>query len=301
MQMVADKLRFFFIWEQDNTYQSYIRPNWGKYNIKTIISDQFEAIAYRWKMVQPTDMQKYFDGKWMKANILENHGPLCGSYKAHENGDFRSEGDSPAFIYLIDTGLGCTEHPDWGSWGGRYVKVRENTWLDPVPEKGYEYPKGRWYGSNGWGRSSLRPGSKSTKENRDIYFKQIYRWSDAMQNDFAARAEWCVKPYSEANHAPAVKLATANNVTASKGDKVKLSAKGTTDPDGNQLTYHWWQYNEACSYHKSVNIKDCNKQDAVITIPKNAKPGDAIHIVCQVSDDGIPVLTRYQRVIITIK
>jgi hypothetical protein len=43
MDEVAKKLRFFFIWEQDSTYQSYIRPHWGKYKITTIISDQFEG------------------------------------------------------------------------------------------------------------------------------------------------------------------------------------------------------------------------------------------------------------------
>jgi Protein of unknown function (DUF1593) len=30
------------------------------------------------------------------------------------------EGDTPSFLYLIDNGLSMLEHPDWGSWGGRY-------------------------------------------------------------------------------------------------------------------------------------------------------------------------------------
>ena len=130
MAEVANKMRFYFIWEQDTTYQAYIRPHWGKYNIPTIISDQFEAIAYRWKQILPTEMQKYFEGAWMKENILENHGPLCTLYKAHTNesegfddGDFRSEGDSPAFLHTIVTGLRNMESPNWGGWGGRYVRV----------------------------------------------------------------------------------------------------------------------------------------------------------------------------------
>lgn len=81
MAEVAGKLRFFFIWEQDSTYQSYIRQHWGKYNILTIISDQFEAIAYRWKMVQPAEVQPYFEGPWMRQNILQGHGALCSMYK----------------------------------------------------------------------------------------------------------------------------------------------------------------------------------------------------------------------------
>ena len=300
MKTVADKLRFFFIWEQDSTYQAYIRPHWGKYNIKTIISDQFEAIAYRWKMVQPEEMRKYYKGDWMKKNILEGHGALCSSYKAHENGDFRSEGDSPAFLHTINVGLRNLENPSWGGWGGRYRRVRENTYLDPVPVKGYEYPEGRWYGENGWGRCSLRPGSTATEEERRAYFKPMWRWSKAVQNDFAARADWCVKSYEEANHAPVVMLAHAADLQSQGGNVLKLSAEGTQDPDGNNLTYFWWQYVEAGTYNGNVEIKDSQKMNALVSVPDDALPGETIHIICEVTDDGKPQLTRYQRVVIKI-
>ncbi len=307
MDYVAKKMRFFFIWEQDKTYQEYIRPHWGKYNILTIIADQFEAIAYRWKMVQPEKEQKYFSGPWMKENILENHGPLCASYKAHTageagfvEGDFRSEGDSPAYMHTIVTGLRNLDNPDWGGWGGRYVKVRENTWLDKVPVEGYEYPE-RWWGNSGWGRASLRPGSTVSLEKRAEYFKPMWMWSIPFQNDFAARADWCVKSYKDANHPPVVVLAHPANLEAHSGEKIKLSAKGTTDPDGDTLTYNWWQYQDAGSYNGTAIIKDSNKQSTSFTIPKDAVKGNTIHIICEVKDSGTPQLTRYQRVIITIK
>ena len=86
MEYVANKLRFFFIWEQDSTYQAYIRPHWGKYNIPTIICDQFWAIAYQWDKILPDDKLKYFKADWMKSHILEGHGSLCSLYKAHEEG-----------------------------------------------------------------------------------------------------------------------------------------------------------------------------------------------------------------------
>ena len=89
MEYVANKIRLYLIWEQDSTYQAYIRPNWGKYNILTIISDQFEAIAYRWKTIQPEEMLPYFEATWMKENILVNHGALCSLYKSHKEGERR--------------------------------------------------------------------------------------------------------------------------------------------------------------------------------------------------------------------
>jgi hypothetical protein len=307
MEYVANKIRFFFIWEQDSTYQAYIRPHWGKYNIPTIISDQFIAIFYHWKKYLPADKQAYLVGSWMKANILENHGPLCALYKArkegdkgYEEGDFRSEGDSPAFLHTIPNGLRSTESPNWGGWGGRYVKVRENTWLDPVQEPGYQYPESRWYTSTAWGRQRLRKNIKNDKE-LTAYLKPIWRWSEAFQNDWAARADWCVKSYDQANHAPVVKLAHALDLKVRPGEKVSLSAKGTMDPDDDALSYRWWQYQEADTYDGIVEIENPDRQETSLTIPSDANQGDTIHIICEVTDNGTPPLTRYQRIVARIQ
>ena len=309
MTEVAGKLRFFFIWEQDSTYQAYIRPHWGRFNIPTIISDQFEAIAYRWKNIQPEEMIKYFSEAWMNENILSDHGKLCSLYEAHKNGDdgfddgdFRSEGDSPAFLHTIVTGLRNLEAPDWGGWGGRYVRVRENTWLDPVPVADYKYPEGRWYTGSAWGREATRQGAtSSTNIQYREYFKQIWRWSDVLQNDFAARADWCVSNYDEVNHPPVVKLANNPDITAKPGSQIRLSAKGTSDPDGDKLSYSWWQYEEADTYPGTVSIENSTGQEASLTVPADALNGQSIHIVCEVKDDGSPQLTRYQRVVIKVK
>jgi hypothetical protein len=308
MAGVAKKIRFFFIWEQDSTYQAYIRPHWRKYEIPTIISDQFEAIAYRWKNCQPGEMHQYFDGAWMKENILINHGPLCSLYKAHKNGDnefddgdFRSEGDSPAFLHTIVTGLRNLESPDWGGWGGRYMRIRENTWLDPVPVAGYKYPEGRWYSSSAWGRNSLRKGTATTETQRQEYFKPIWRWSAAFQNDFASRADWCVKSFEEANHPPVVLLGHAPDLKAQPGAAVKLNAQGTGDPDGDKLSTHWWQYEEADIYQGTIDIQNAGQQNASFTVPGDADGGETVHIICEVTDNGTPPLTRYQRVVIEIE
>lgn len=304
MAQVAKKIRFFFIWEQDNTYQTYIRPQWGKFNMPTIISDQFIAIFYHWKKYLPADKQAYLVGSWMKANILENHGPLCALYEAHEKGDggfdegdFRSEGDSPAFLHTIPTGLRSMESPDWGGWGGRYVRIRDNTWLDPVSEPGYQYPEGRWYTSSAWGRTRLK---KEIPNDAELvaYLRPIWRWIDALQNDFAARADWCVKPYDQANHPPVVKLANALDLNVRPGKEVSLSARGTTDPDRDKLAFYWWPYREAGSYDGRIEIRDAGKQDASFTVPDDVHRGETIHVICEVTDTGTPPLTRYQRVVV---
>lgn len=307
MESVANKLRFFFIWEQDTTYQSYIRPHWGKYKIPTIISDQFIAIFYRWKKYLPDKQQSFLAGSWMQPNILKDHGPLCALYPAHtgddkgfDAGDFRSEGDSPAFLHTIPVGLRSMESPGWGGWGGRYVKVRENTWLDPVADPNYRYPDGRWYGNSAWGRSRLRENRPNDAELTQ-YVKPIWRWMEAMQNDFASRADWCVKSFAEANHPPMVKLAMPLDLQVQAGKEVSLSAHGSIDPDGDQLSYRWWHYQEAGTFPHPIQIRDAAQQDASFSVPESARQGETIHLICEVTDNGTPALTRYQRVVIQVK
>jgi hypothetical protein len=314
MAEVAGKIRFFFIWEQDPAYQEYIRPNWGKYDILTIISDQFWAIAYQWNKILPEDKQDYFRAAWMKTNILEEHGALCSLYKAHAPGshglsgdtlfnvgDFRSEGDSPAFLHNIPTGLGNMEFPGYGGWGGRYVKVRNNTWLDPVPVPGYAYPEGRWYTGTAWGRNYMRETYPENKDQMFAYFRPLARWTDAMQNDFAARADWCVKPYDEANHQPIVKLDHRPDLSAKPGSTIQLSARGSYDPDGDELNYKWWYYKEAGDYHGELEIGNADQQNVSLTMPEDAASGETIHIICEVSDSATPQLTRYKRVVLTVE
>ncbi|GAA4462298.1 DUF1593 domain-containing protein [Novipirellula rosea] len=305
MAEVAKKIRFYFIWEQDETYQRYIRPHWGKYGIQTIISDQFIALFYHWKKYVPEEQQSYLAAEWMKVNLLEGHGPLCSLYKAHtkedkgfSEGDFRSEGDSPAFFYNIPNGLRSDESPGWGGWGGRFVRVRENTWLDPVSESGYEYPAGRWYTGSAWGRQRLKK-EISGDEALVSYLKPQWRWIDALQNDFAARADWCVKEFDEANHHPVVKVDGKLNRNVKPGEVVQLDATAT-DPDGDELTVRWWQYWETDSAEATVRIKDGDSANNASFIVPN-ESGNEVHIIVEVTDSGTPPLVRYQRIVCQIE
>ncbi|MFN3148859.1 DUF1593 domain-containing protein [Bremerella sp.] len=305
MAEVAKKIRLYLIWEQDDTYQNYIRPHWQEYGIQTIISDQFIALFYKWKQYVPSDEQAYLVGSWMRANILENHGPLCSLYKAHEKddkefnvGDFRSEGDTPAFLFNIPNGLRSDEAPNYGGWGGRFVKVRENTWLDPVAETGYQYPEGRWYGNSAWGRQRLALGKPNDAE-LVAYLKPQWRWIGAIQNDFAARADWCIEPYGGANHAPQIKLKGKPNRKVNPGETVLLKATAT-DPDNDKLTCRWWHYNEADSVTRHVAIaKSHSANDASFVVPNDR--GKQIHIVLEVKDHGTPPLVSYQRIVCEIQ
>ncbi len=129
----------------------------------------------------------------------------------------------------------------------------------------------------------------------------MWRWTDALQNDFAARADWCVNSYAEANHPPVVVLGHAADLEVRPGATVKLGAQGTSDPDGDKLEYRWWQYREAGTYNGTVEIRDARKQNASFTVPGDVGRGKTVHIICEATDNGAPQLTRYQRVVVEIE
>lgn len=299
MEEAAAKMRLYLIWEQDGTYQKYIRPNWEHYNIPTIISDQFDCIAYIWPKVLPSEVKKYFEASWMNEHILKGHGALCRVY-VNNNGAYNAEGDTPAFLHCIPNGLRSLESPGNGGWGGRYVKVRNNVWMDPPPAAGYTHPSGQWGFSNSWSKmmeNYIAPGQVVIRTN---YFKPVWRWLGEVQADFAARADWCVKGYASANHHPVVRLKdTPFDIVAQAGSKVVLDASPTTDPDGDELTFRWWHYSEAGTY-EGETLAGSDRATTTITIPEDARPGETIHMICEVSDSGTPSLTRYQRVVITV-
>ena len=297
MAEVAAKLRIFLIWEQDGSYQAYIRPVWEPLQVLTINSDQFDCIAYEWPNDLPASLKaSHFNSPWVANNIVNGHGALCAAY-VNNNGAFNAEGDTPSFLHSIPNGLRSTESPGWGGWGGRYVKVRNNMWMDIPPAAGWTHPTGRWFIDNSWAKELLK--SQYSQSFRENYFKPIWRWLSAVQNDMAARADWCVMNYASANHHPIVRLKTPLDVNAAPGTQVTLDATPTTDPDGNTLNFRWWNYSEADSYAGAA-LPESTSAKTTVTVPAGAQVGDEIHMICEVTDTGTPPLTRYQRVVIHV-
>jgi hypothetical protein len=270
VEKVSQKAVVYIILDQDDTFRKYIEPNWPKLQVLGSFR-QFGVLAYGWASSMPPAMRVFFERPWLEGNITVNRGPLAGAYEPN-NGAFRSEGDSPSYIHQIDVGLRSMENPSYGGWGGRFIQEKPDV-------------------TNVW---------KDAEDDGDLY-TPIWRWAEAFQHDWAARADWCVKPYREANHAPIVNLAVPKDIEAAPSSTVKLSVAGSSDPDGDKLSYSWWQYREPGTYKGELNIRDEDKAVASVQIPADAKPGETIHLVAGVTDSGKPPLTRYARVIVTVK
>lgn len=237
------------------------------------------------------------DNPWLDKHIRNDHGVLGA---LHPHTKYLMEGDTPSFFWLIPNGLNEPEHPNWGGWGGRYELYL------PPPKRYYHRPEirpiwtdaqdevqgvdGEWYTSN-----------QAT----------IWRWREGYQHDFAARMDWCVADeFSDANHAPKVvlygdKSLKTIHVTAKPGAEVQLDARGTTDPDGDPISYHWYPYREVGTYpieFGSRNFKLEGSDSAVATfVAPNTSEPKTIHIILEVKDGGQPALTSYRRTVVTIQ
>ena len=121
------------------------------------------------------------------------------------------------------------------------------------------------------------------------------------QRDFAARLKWSVTPvYRNANHNPSISARPGPAISARPGQLLHLRAV-TSDPDANKVTVFWWTWKDAGTYPGAVSIMNPHGAAIELRVPQDAKPGDQIQIIAEATDDGVPALTRYAKVVLTVR
>ncbi|MDO1513407.1 DUF1593 domain-containing protein [Maribacter confluentis] len=300
---LISKLRVYTISDQDDS-GIWIRNNFP--DLFYIVSPGDEYSQATW-----TGINAYIKGidnttisnKWLADNIQQNHGPLGTIYPDVAWG---VEGDTPAFLSLIPNGLNIAEHPELGGWGGRYelykpdfsktkeggsiVTIAPETrpiWTNAIDSYTPHVPKD-------YGRS-VRPDTITFTG----YKETLWRWRDDFQNDFAARMDWSIMSFEEANHPPTVILTHPDELTVKSGEGFMLDAFDSTDPDGDNLSFLWFQYPEISSYKKVINMGANNVHLVNLTAPEVSKK-ETLHFIVKVSDKGSPSLSRYKRVKVTV-
>lgn len=305
----------YMIVTQDDTYRDYISKSWP--DLRILHCTNIKGIAFKFNEERdPADSLYTFSGPWLKANLLDK-GPLCARYHtwfdghvypgeedksqfgahpelvgktwgglpAPEQYAMISEGDSPAFLHLIDKGLRSLENPSWGGWGGRFARNEASEFGD-----GLEYFQ-----------SAVDDDCGACAG----YAFQLTRWIRDVMNDLACRAAWCVEgDYACANHAPSVRVREGVDIDVAAGERVVLRADAD-DPDGDEVTLDWFRYHEADTYAGEVAL-EANGAEATLNVPADARSGDTIHVIVRASDASSddshdPYMAVYQRVVLTVQ
>ena len=213
----------------------------------------------------------------LQRDVLTGHGPLGALYPTN-TGLPQKEGDTPTFLYLVPTGMNHPEKPTWGSWAGRYG-LQEGALGKPYY---WANVKDDWQGT----------------VHRDNTLK---RWAVHLQNDFRARMDWCVHDFAGANHPPEPRVQGPLERDVKPGEQVILDARGSTDPDQQALKFEWLYHAEPGTYRGPLPaIAGAATAQASFVSPEEASAA-TLHFLLIVTDSGAPPLSRYQRVIVTVK
>lgn len=248
------------------------------------IAKNFPEVLYI-RAVKVYGWQPPKNGRYQREDI-QSHGPLGAVYPDTK---WATEGDTPAFMHVYPNGLNDPDEIDQGGWGGRFAWKKQINIKSMSGVKGEErkFDPYEMYGNTPDGT------------------KAIKRWSKGYDNDFAARMDWSItSKYEEANHHPVAILNGDTSrkvleIPASAGASIELSAKGSIDPDRNDLSYAWSYYKEPGTYGGSVEIKNGSSPTSTVSVPSDAA-GKTIHIILEIHDNGAPNLYAYRRAILKV-
>ena len=287
---------------QDNSFLDADIP--GKFpGIRCLRSDYGYASFMTAKMCQ-ADVLPMMQADYMYPHFKINHGPLMAKYGLYGDGtvivgecdrfqygliptihwyqdmeplhfnkyDILGEGDSGTYIPLFSN-FGLRGMEDWryGTMLG-VLHVQENKPAD---------------------LSSIMAGFGKRGPRVNPFLK-------AYHEDFAARADWCVKDYAEANHNPVVKL-SAYDVWAKPGETVCV--KGSV-ADVRPFEAKWWLYTEGSGYEGDfvrAEVKGDEELTLRFTVPSDAKAGDYFNLILEARNEHENPMTGYGQLIVTVK
>lgn len=213
---LRSRIRVYAISDQDDTGE-WIRYNYPDiFYICSIHAFSHYAVAgWRgmWEGLSHLAVEKV-SMPWIMQYI--KMGELGEVYPSRPYG---AEGDSPSFLYLIQNGLGDPEHPNYGSWGGRWSFANEGShhYADALDTFHMTYEQG----------SGNETSSQVT----------VARWRDHFQNDMAIRMQWSISPdFSNGTHPPVPivnghKGPVSLRMAVNPGSSVTFDASSTYDPD----------------------------------------------------------------------
>ena len=254
-------------------------------DLKPLSCEFYYGIYFSSRIMQE-DCIDMFQADWLKKNIKFDHGPLMSKYFLFGDGsyykgepdkyqfgihpvidwrnhgypltefepyEFLGEGDSCTYVQLFDVGLRGLQNHSYG------------TLLGKIFEDG------------------------SQKEpNKNPYNPFIKGY----QEEWAVRADWCVKDYDDCVHVPEIETGDKDLYVRS-GETVTLYAK----TQGDITSEKWVWLKDYSSYKGSNEIAFSNNK---FTVPEDAEAGDYFNVIYKVVAGKEKRITRYAQFIIHV-
>jgi Protein of unknown function (DUF1593) len=309
--------------DQDDTYRTYIHPNWPDIRL---LPAGFGGVAlgYEAQVSVSTPDSIYYSTEWTQANV-SSRGAFGALYRVwgdgkqmvkgdvfdyfglsgysaaqlqaqgyivwtppRPKGEFLGEGDTFTYLNLIDNGLAGYEDATPGGWAGRGLPAATAaTGQRPLPQ----------FTINTYD-DLLRLQEMAAARPRPPRPEPDF--TPAAEHDFAARLLWSVTPaYAAANHEPRVSMNGSARISARPGQTIQLDGVAS-DPDGNAVTVRWWRWKDVDTYPGQITFSNPDSLATNVRIPLDAAAGQTIQLMLEATDNGTPALTRYQRVVVSI-
>ena len=271
LKRFANKFRIYTITDQDMQYNMRMDRVCSSHMwLRQEFKDDLQFVWDEGTWQEQCELGKR---NWqLHQDNIQGKGALGREYPDYKWG---VEGDTPSFLYVMPNGLNDPEDPHQAGWAGYHERglcadsltTAWTSWQEPV--------------------ISISVG----------YMTRFY--PDEI-NDFMARMQWADE--GQGNHNPQVVINGCEglqpiHIQAKAGDSIRLDASSSIDPDGDKLTFLWWQQPEIGKAKATVNPS--NQSIATIQIPSEVT-SDTIHIICEVHDEGPFHLVSYRRIIFEI-
>lgn len=271
LKRFANKFRIYTITDQDMQYNMRMDRVCSSHMwLRQEFKDDLQFVWDEGTWQEQCELGKR---NWqLHQDNIQGKGALGREYPDYKWG---VEGDTPSFLYVMPNGLNDPEDPHQAGWAGYHERgfcadsltTAWTSWQEPV--------------------ISISVGYKTR-----FYPDEI--------NDFMARMQWADE--GQGNHNPQVVINGCEglqpiHIQAKAGDSIRLDASSSIDPDGDKLTFLWWQQPEIGKAKATVNPS--NQSIATIQIPSEVT-SDTIHIICEVHDEGPFHLVSYRRIIFEI-
>ena len=278
LKRFVSKFRIYTITDQDMQYsmrmdRAYSSHQW----LRREFADDLQFIWDEGTWQEQCELGKQ---NWQKhKDYIQGKGALGREYPNYKWG---VEGDTPSFLYVMPNGLNDPEDPRQAGWAG--------------------------YHERGLCADSLTTAWTSWQEpQRSVSVGYKRRFYPDELNDFCARMQWAAE--GRGNRNPQVIVTcresdlsnsnsspfTLHSSLSKAGETICLDASQSVDPDGDGLTFRWWQQPEPGA--ALVTIDGADKSVATIHIP-DGFAGQSFHIICEVHDDGPFQLVAYRRIIV---